>query len=133
MDVTIRLLRDKFKEYNHLYFRDALEMPKFRLIDGFQDVGMFKCKRDKETHKLYDATIFIAYNVDFDEESFRSVLVHEMIHYYVYSTIEPIGGSFQHCGLFWIAKTVLNKKYKLGIQSTYPHIKYLPDKKRKTG
>ena len=119
-------VRKKFREYNELYFNNELKMPCIRLIHSTCHVGEFSCRRNHTTGVLYNIVIGIAENVLWTEREFRGTLVHEMIHYYVYTKEkDPWGGDLQHIGLFWRMKVKLNWKYGLGITNTAKDVKFL--------
>ncbi|MGM9746450.1 MAG: SprT-like domain-containing protein [Paludibacteraceae bacterium] len=124
IDITKEFVKEKFKEYNELYFNGELKMPKITLIDGTKYAGTFTCRHNKTTGKLYEQEIGIAYNVLWNIKTFENTLVHEMIHYYVNTKeVNPLKGDFQHCGLFWKMKIKLNWKYGLHIKNRDTHLK----------
>ena len=89
IEISKEFVKEKFKEYNDLYFNGELKMPKITLIDGTKYAGQFVYKKGglyakpQDKDKLRYTEIQIAENIIWTEKSFRSVLVHEMIHYYI--------------------------------------------------
>lgn len=69
--ITEDFLSTKFDEYNALYFEGKLRKPHFKTLRG-RSYGEFKNKPRK--------TLCISPDVRWDEEKFRNVMVHEMIH-----------------------------------------------------
>lgn len=123
IDITKEFVKEKFKEYNELYFNGELKMPKITLIDGTKYAGRFLCKRNSN-YELIRKEIQIADNISWNLNDFRNVLVHEMIHYYVHiKDKQPLSGDFQHFGLFWKMKIKLNWKYGLHIKNRDTHLK----------
>ena len=81
MEVTKEDLKQKFDEYNRLYFDGKLKPAKMGFISkSFKTiVGQFEFKIDKKRH-LKNKSIKINKGIDWDEEKLRRVLLHEMIH-----------------------------------------------------
>lgn len=75
-----------FWECNRLYFDHQLRTPKFGLMHSYRTLGKFAYQwgeKKKPVKKRYMVILMSDY-FDFDEETFRSIMVHEMIHYYLY-------------------------------------------------
>ena len=79
--ITISELKERFKEYNKLYFNKELRMPAFKLFKGKYTVGMYFHYGLHGPRKVKE--IWIAKNVDWTEETLKEIIVHEMIHYYL--------------------------------------------------
>lgn len=123
IEITKEFVKEKFKEYNELYFNGELKMPIITLIDGTKYAGRFLCKRNSK-YELIRKEIQIAENIYWTLTDFRNVLVHEMIHYYVHTKDKcPLSGDFQHWGLFWRMKVKLNWKYGLHIKNRDTQLK----------
>ena len=75
-----------FWECNRLYFDHQLRTPKFGLMHTYRYLGKFEYRwgeQKKPVKKRY-MSILMSDFFDFDEETFRNIMVHEMIHYYLY-------------------------------------------------
>ena len=90
--LTINMIADyntmphMFWECNRLYFGHQLRKPQFGLMHTFRYLGKFEYRwgeRKKPVKKRYMAILMSDF-FDFDEETFRNIMVHEMIHYYLY-------------------------------------------------
>ena len=115
-------LREKFVEYNQLYFNNSLpKVPIFSIVNTPNLAGQYCARWGKKNGvlQIIRHEIQIDENILWTEEKLRSVLVHEMIHYYVETKKKKPkrDGDFQHWGLFWVMKTKLNWKYNLHIKN----------------
>ena len=78
MQLTKDLLKEKYKEYNAVYFNNELKMCKFSLYATSTELGLYTrgriwmAKRPKNVEKL-----------EWDEQLFKETFVHEMVHHYV--------------------------------------------------
>ena len=75
-----------FWECNRLYLGHQLRKPQFGLMHTFRYLGKFEYRwgeKKKPVKKRYMAILMSDF-FDFDEETFRNIMVHEMIHYYLY-------------------------------------------------
>lgn len=101
MEITRNLLKQRFAEYNQAYFEGKLTMPKFSLPQSYH------------TEKVYTVNRTWKYRT---EDFFKDVLVHEMIHQYVYEMLK--GGAYhvvQHGLRFHYVRWKLYRKYGLKI------------------
>ena len=75
-----------FWECNQLYFNHQLQTPKFGLMHSYRPLGKFAYRwgEKKMPVKKRHMVILMSDYFDFDEETFRNIMVHEMIHYYLY-------------------------------------------------
>ena len=80
MEITRELLKEKFKEYNRLYFGGKLRAPGFSVIRYQLIAGRFSYRRNQKG-EIRDRQISISSEFMWDEDTFRDVMVHEMIHY----------------------------------------------------
>jgi hypothetical protein len=122
-----------FWECNRLYFDHQLQTPKFGLMHSYRTLGKFAYfwgEKKKPVKKRYMAILMSDY-FDFDEETFRNIMVHEMIHYYLYLN-DPNDCSifsrvlrffsfkdFDHGPEFMAMAQKLNEQYGLNITKTY--------------
>lgn len=82
MEITVEILKEKFDEYNELYFGGRLGRPdEFRLHKSFRCFGWFRCNKHSPGSRLRNVIISISKYYDWTEEHLRNVLVHEMLHY----------------------------------------------------
>ncbi|WP_304286883.1 SprT-like domain-containing protein [Porphyromonas uenonis] len=118
MIITTDILADRFAKYNKLYFDDELPTPDFFLLKSYSKLGMFRFIEIRSRRKIKYVKILISCYYDWTEKQLRSVLVHEMIHYYVeYKHFH--NGQPQHGELFTNKMNELNKKYHLNIEVVY--------------
>lgn len=107
--ITKQLVIEKFIEYNKEYFGNKLETPSFYMLTSKLPYGSCVRKKDRKCNILISRYIN-------DMDFFSSVLIHEMIHQYVY---QVLGGFrytiLQHGPLFLITRYILKKKYKIDI------------------
>lgn len=119
MRITKEDIKERFKECNKLYFEGKLPIPKFGTYKGEQSVGL--CYFDKQ--KKWINRITLARNVDWTEETLRSVLVHEMIHYLL--GLRDGSSDSGHGRRFKAEAKRINEQYGLDITKRYPHIEFI--------
>ena len=147
--LTINMIADyntmphMFWECNRLYFGHQLRKPQFGLMHTFRYLGKFEYRweeKKKPVKKRYMAILMSDF-FDFDEETFRNIMVHEMIHYYLYLNgtsdcsvfsrfLRFVGfKNSDHGPEFMAMAQKLNEKYGLSITKTYDasHIPSAPD------
>ena len=122
-----------FWECNRLYFDHQLRTPKFGLMHSYRTLGKFAYQwgeKNKPVKKRHMAILMSDY-FDFDEETFRNIMVHEMIHYYLYLNDPSECSAFSHfLRLFGFKSSdhgpefmamaqKLNEQYGLNITVTY--------------
>jgi hypothetical protein len=83
MEITEKILEQKFREYNLLYFQSDLPLPRFGLLKSYSICGYFSCAKITGRRRLKRQKIEMSCRFDWGENDFRDVLVHEMIHYYL--------------------------------------------------
>lgn len=110
IELTIEELQARFVEYNHTYFNDELRMPIITLHHG-RPYGEFKNKPRK--------TITLSEDVQWDDDSIKHVLIHEMIH--CLNCQHGIYESF-HGKYFKAEKRKLYKRFGIRIKN---HSRYL--------
>lgn len=121
MKLTISLISSKFNEYNKLYFDGKLGHCKFILLPkGNTAYGRYD--RKIQNKKTTESRICFGRCIKWDEERFKEVLLHEMIHMYV-ETIEGKlhDGLFGHGWRFRRQCRRLRKQYGIRVRS---HIYY---------
>ncbi len=81
MELNEEILKEKFKEYNEMYFSGKLPTPKFTFHRSFRVYGYFTCRHHAPGSRVINPVISISSYYDFNEEYLRDTLVHEMIHF----------------------------------------------------
>ena len=114
----------KFIEYNNAYFSGMLPIPQFKLMHGCQTLGYFSYQYDEynNANEMIQMTDFY----DYTESQFRNVMVHEMIHYYLYYIGEDV--QVNHGKAFNREAKRFNKTYGLNI-SQYIDITHMKPRK----
>ena len=122
-----------FWECNQQYFGHQLRTPKFGFMHSCRYLGRFEYRwgeKNKPVKKRHMVILMSDY-FDFDEETFRSIMVHEMIHYYLYLNNPSdcsVFGRFlcffgfknsDHGPEFMKMAQKLNEQYGLNITKTY--------------
>ena len=117
-------LLTKFIEYNNEYFFGMLPLPMFNLMHGCRTLGYFSSQIGEPfgTSEMIEMSDFY----DYTESQFRNVLVHEMIHYYLYYIGEDT--KIRHGKAFKREAKSLNKTYGLNI-SQYVDISHMKPRK----
>ena len=117
-------LLSKFIEYNNAYFSGMLPIPQFKLMHGCQTLGYFSYQYDEynNANEMIQMTDFY----DYTESQFRNVMVHEMIHYYLYYIGKDV--QVNHGKAFNREAKRFNKTYGLNI-SQYIDITHMKPRK----
>ena len=109
MKVTKDLIEQSFIEYNKLYFGNKFPKTKFYILMKKRPFGM--CIRGKGECEIWISK-FIT-----DEKFFKNILIHEMIHQYVYQILHGFTYTIiQHGLLFHYVRWKLTRKYHLEIR-----------------
>lgn len=110
--ITRRRLYSLFAEYNQLYFGNRLKRPDIYLLMKKRPYGM--CGRGKRCgQRITD--IWISKYIE-KEEFLQMILIHEMIHQYVFEVLKGSTYTIIPHGLrFHLMRLYLNHKYKLKI------------------
>ena len=122
-----------FWECNRLYFNHKLPTPKFDVMHTYRKLGKFAYRwgEKKKPFKKRFMVILMSDYFDFDEETFRNIMVHEMIHYYLYLNSTSDCSTFSrflrvlgfknsdHGPEFMAMAESLNQKYGLNITISY--------------
>ena len=103
-----------FWDCNEKYFNKSLPTPKFGLINKLHVLAMFKWNKDKKgKHPIKWQKLLFTDCYDFDENDFREIMVHEMIHYYIaWNGIKDNG---EHGREFMRIADEINAKYGLNV------------------
>ena len=120
---TIEMIADynnmpmMFWECNRLYFDRSLPSPKFGLMKRLNYLAMFEYRKNKKGKApIKCQTILFSEYYDFDEDTFRNLMVHEMIHYYL--AWNGVKTKKDHGEEFMAMAKELNEKYGLNITKT---------------
>ena len=81
MKITKELIKERFDEYNQIYFSGVLGKCRFYLLPKSQSIlGKYNGQEDKNGKPI--DRIGIGTSVIWNEELFKRVLIHEMVHMY---------------------------------------------------
>lgn len=81
MVITKELIKERFEEYNKLYFGNKLGTCKFYLLPkNTTSLGKYNGQEDKNGEPV--DRIGIGQNVKWSEDAFKRILIHEMVHMY---------------------------------------------------
>lgn len=111
MVLTIKLLKEKFKEYNKSYFENKLKMCNFSLYSSIHEYARFSPQIGQTK-----ARIWINKKINWGEELLKNTLMHEMVHYYVYSVIGIKNFLFPHGLKFRKVCKEIKEKYDYEIK-----------------
>lgn len=116
MDFTKEDLKAKFKAFNKMYFNSELRMP-----SGFTIQKMNLAAGIISISKKAHVTITISKCFDYNEETLNEVLIHEMIHYYLF--VKGSKNAFKHKKEFVEQCDRLLRDFGLHIHTNAKHIK----------
>ncbi len=88
MTATLDYIKRKFEEYNTLMFEGKLQPLPFKLSNARTFLGAVKCQRKKNedgTWHYHDFEFVISTKVDMTENIVEDTIIHEMIHYWIFS------------------------------------------------
>ena len=123
--ITKEYVKEVFDDCNRLYFDNQLKNCKFSLFITERRKGY--CYFKKVNGKIH-GRIGIAKNVNWNEDTFKEMVIHEMIHLYN-KQIENISPScFCHNCHFRRKLKELNKKYGLHMTICHPNIYCIKEK-----
>lgn len=87
MKASVEYLQKKFEYFNKLIFSSELPPIPIKLSNARSYVGQCCCKRRRTLLgkvQCYDFSIRVNGKMDFKETELEDVLIHEMIHYYIF-------------------------------------------------
>lgn len=84
MKADVNTLTNMFWDCNRKYFDNSLPTPYIELFDRPNIVARFEYRRNGKKAKkpIGNQIIYSSKTYEFDENTMRDVMVHEMIHYY---------------------------------------------------
>lgn len=111
MTLTVDLLRTWFRQFDALYFGDALPMPRIALSKARTRLGTMACKCHRRLMgRVYsDFCIRISTYYDCTEREYQETLLHEMIHYHI--TYNHIPDTSAHGRVFRGIMQRLNREH----------------------
>ncbi len=102
MELTAKMLREWFVQFNAEYFENKLPLPQLTVSNARTQLGQFRCRRvRKGLFRGYELTGFAIKVSDYyqlSERDYQQTLLHEMIHYYI--AITGVKDSSPHGRLF---------------------------------
>lgn len=112
MRPTIQYVKDKFDTFNNLLFDGVLPSIPVIITDSKSYYGVFAFKR--KTNILgksycYDLQMRISRRFDLPENELEDIIIHEMIHYYIYH--KNIKDTSKHGMVFVKMMDEINSKY----------------------
>ena len=106
-----------FWECNRLYFDQSLPTPRFGIMKKLNTLARFEYKNNKKGKApIKRQIILFSEYYDFDEETFKNLMVHEMIHYYL--AWNGVKTKLDHGKEFMAIANELNEKYGLNVTKT---------------
>jgi len=106
-----------FWECNRLYFNKSLPTPKFTIMNKLNILARFEYNPNKKgKHPIKWQEIKVSDCYDYDDNVFRDLIVHEMIHYYL--AWNGIKDNKKHGREFMRMASELNEKYGLNVQKS---------------
>jgi hypothetical protein len=116
MKADVNTLTHIFWDYNKKCFGNSLPTPYIELFDKPGKIARFEYhKNGKKAKKpIRNQIIYFSKTYEFNENTMRDVMVHEMIHYYIaWNRIKDNGS---HGRKFWRMAKDLNEQYGLNIE-----------------
>ena len=106
-----------FWECNRLYFDHSLPTPRFGMMKKLNTLARFEYQNNKKGKApIKRQIILFSEYYDFDEETFKNLMVHEMIHYYL--AWNGVKTRSDHGKEFMAIAHELNEKYGLNVTKT---------------
>ena len=120
MRPTLQYIIEMFDYYNKLCFGGQLQRPPIRLNTRYSTMGITKGKQRIDSNGLpywSDLSIEISVRRDLPEYEYIDTLVHEMIHYYIFSN--NLVDDSPHGTLFRRKMDEITQKYGIRITITF--------------
>lgn len=120
MTPTIDYIKKRFEYYNSLCFDGKLSMPHIGLNNRYCSAGIMHCvsvadEDGKRHNERFEIELSIRLNLQ--EEDIDSIIVHEMIHYYIaYNNLKD---DSPHGHLFRSIMDEINEKYGMKIETFF--------------
>lgn len=118
MTLTVDLLKEWFVRFNSSYFADAMPVPRLALSKARTRLGSMSCQCHRTLFKRTYShfTIRVSTCYDCTEREYQTVLLHEMIHYYI--TYNGIRDTSAHGREFHRLMNWLNREHGWNITVT---------------
>ena len=113
MEITEKIIEEKYREYDKAYFNNELPIPRFGLLKTYMTCGYFSCAKIIGNRRVKKPLVEISAYYDWNEEDLKNVIVHEMIHYYL--AYKHIDNQLTHGEAFNKMANEFNEKYNLKI------------------
>lgn len=129
MKPTIDYIKRKFDEYNQLCFEGKLKPLPFKLSNARSFLGQVQCMRDKNpdgTWHYYDFVFRINSKLDLPENVVEDTILHEMIHYWIFSNQMQDTGP--HGEIFIKKMKEINVKFNRNLSVVHQATKQEQDK-----
>ena len=111
MIADFNTMPEMFWKCNYEYFDDKLPTPRYRLLHSYNILGRIEWYFEKKVPKRI--TLRMSDYFDFDEQTFRNIMVHEMIHYQL--LLSGADTKAKHGEAFLARAQEMNEKYGLNI------------------
>lgn len=119
--VTKELIKGIYNKYNKIYFNGSLKCCKFHVFASHSCFGRYTYSKKNDG---IVGDIWIAYNVEWNEDNLIEVVVHEMIHHYIRLVEGRSGGLFGHNWRFRRQCKRIKKKYGVTIRIFFKDIQH---------
>jgi len=118
--LSVETLREWFDRFNRDYFSSALPVPRLALSTSRTRLGSMSCKRERRLlrSRLTDFAIHVSTYYELTAEEYKSVLLHEMIHYHI--AYHGIRDTAPHGTVFRRMMEELNSKHGWHITVSTP-------------
>lgn len=113
---TLDYVKQKFQEYNEQMFGGKLQQLPFKLSSARSFLGEIRCVRKKQPDGTWHYTDFafvISNKIDMPQDIVDDAIIHEMIHYYIFSNQLQDNGP--HGDLFKEMMRKINVKFNRNI------------------
>lgn len=121
MEISLPLLKERFDEFNRTIFQGCLPRIDIKLSRAKSKAGCFRYKvsRSLAGYKVGPADLCICISVCFNytEQELEDVLIHEMIHYYIYYKQLPDTAS--HGTTFKRIMNDINQRFNRNIKVSF--------------
>jgi len=120
MRPNLQYVLDKFDYYNQLCFNGELKRPPISLNTRYGSMGItrYQQQTDSEGNTIFcDCSIEISVRHDVPEEEYIDTIVHEMIHYYIFSN--NIHDDSPHGTIFQAKAREIKEKYGIRVTVAY--------------
>ncbi len=122
MIATIPYIEHKFQEYNMLMFDGKLPELPIKLSRAKTSLGQLAFKRKRTWYGkvvLYDFRLRISTQFDLPEKELEDVIIHEMIHYYIFVSKQKDKSA--HGPLFRQIMKEINARYGRSVSISRKH------------